>query len=125
MVLQRAVRYNPHDAHSLSLLGELYSIERQGDDIALSLCRQAVEIDGRYWKHWYRLAVIQYKLGQTDAALEAVQECLQRDRKCVDALQLAAQIYEKSGMRPKSIRMYKKILKLIPDHKAAAAAVKQ
>jgi len=125
MVLQRAVSYNPHDAYSLSLLGELYNIERQGDDIALSLCRQAVEIDDRYWRHWYRLAVIQYKLGQFDAALEAVRECLQRDRKCVEALQLAAQIYEKSGMRSKSIGIYKRILKIIPDHKAAAAAIKQ
>jgi len=125
MALQRAVRYNPHDANSLSLLGELYYIERQGDDIALSLCRQAIEIDDRYWKHWYRLALIQYKLGRIDSALEAVQECLQRDRKCVDALLLAAQIYKKSGMRPKSIGMYKRILKIIPDHKEAAAAVKQ
>jgi tetratricopeptide (TPR) repeat protein len=45
MVLQRAVRYNPHDAYSLSMLGRLYAEQKQGDEIALSLCEQAVNID--------------------------------------------------------------------------------
>ena len=125
MVLQRAIRYNPHDAYSLSLLGELYDIEEQGDDIALSLCQQAVEIDGRSWKHWYRLAAIRYRLEQLDAALEAVKECLKRNRKSVEALQLAALICEKAGMRAKSAGMYRRILKIVPDHQAAAAAVGQ
>jgi len=39
---QRAVGGNPRDAGSLSRLGRLYALEKQGQDIALALCGQAV-----------------------------------------------------------------------------------
>ena len=124
MTLQRAVRYNPHDPYSLSMLGELYDIEGQGDDIALSLCLQAVEIDGRNPDQWFRLAKVRYKMGQFSEALEAVLECLQRDRKHLEALQIAGRIYENMGLPTKAAGMYKKILIIVPGHKIAAAAMK-
>ena len=51
--LQSAVQLNPHDAKSLSLLGELYAVEGEGSDIALSLCNQAVALDDHSWDNWY------------------------------------------------------------------------
>jgi tetratricopeptide (TPR) repeat protein len=124
-VLQRAVRYNPHDEFSLSMLGELYAVEEQGDDIALSLCEQAVNIDDRHWQHWYRLALVRNKMEQYGPALDALKECLIRERKSVDALYLAGQIYDKLEMRLRSIKMYEKVLKIAPGHKAATKALQR
>ena len=125
MVLQRAVRHNPHDAYSLSMLGELYALQKQGDEIALSLCEQAVNIDDSHWKHWYRLAWVRYNMGQYESALEPLKECLRRERKSVEAMHLFAQIYDKLGMKSMATGMFQKILKIVPDHKAAIAALKQ
>jgi tetratricopeptide (TPR) repeat protein len=119
MVLQRAVRYNPHDAYSLSLLGELYALEKQGNEIALSLCEQAVNIDASHWKHWYRLAWVRYKMKEYDSALEALKECLLRDRKSVEAMNLAGQVYVRLGMKSKAAGMFQQVLKIVPGHKSA------
>ena len=56
---QRAVSGNPRDAGSLSRLGRLYALEKQGQDIALALCGQAVELDGGKAAHWYHLGQVQ------------------------------------------------------------------
>jgi len=123
MVLQRAVRYNPHDARSLSLLGELYADQKQGDEIALSLCEQAVNIDDSHWKHWYRLARVRYTMERYDSALEALKECLRRDSKRVEAMNLAAQAYSQLGIKLKAKAMFQKVLKIAPGHKAATAGL--
>jgi tetratricopeptide (TPR) repeat protein len=125
MVLQRAVRYNPHDAYSLSMLGRLYAEQKQGDEIALSLCEQAVNIDDSYWKHWYYLAWVRYKMEQYESSLEALKECLQRESKSLEAMNLAGQAYCKLGIKSKAIKMYKKVLKIAPGHKAATNALKK
>ncbi len=123
MVLQRAIRYNPHDAHALSMLGELYALENQGDDIALSLCLQAVNIDDRHWKHWYRLAVVKYRMAEYESALVALKESMNREHKNVEALYLAGKVYEKMGFHSKAALMFKAVLKITPNHKVASAAL--
>jgi len=120
-VLQRAVRYNPHDAVSLSMLGELYALEDQGDDIALSLCQQAVELDDVPWLYWYRLAWIRFRLKDYGQALEDVRECLHRNNKALEALVLAGKIYAATGRKRLAIAKFEKVLSLEPAHKAAAA----
>ena len=125
MVLQQAVRHNPHDAYSLSMLGELYAIQKQGDDIALSLCLQAVNIDDSHWKHWYRLGWVRYNMGHYESALESLKECLRRERKSVEAMHLSGQIYDKLGMKSMATGMFQKVLKIAPGHKASIAALKK
>jgi tetratricopeptide (TPR) repeat protein len=95
LYLQRAIRYNPHDAQSLSILGELYAREEQGDEIAQSLCLQALALDDRPARYWYRLAWIREKMGATDVALAAVQEALRRSRRDEESLHLAGRLYRK------------------------------
>jgi tetratricopeptide (TPR) repeat protein len=124
MVLQRAIRYNPHDAYALSMLGELYALENQGDDIALSLCQQAVNIDDRQWQHWYRLALVRYRMGSYELSLDALKESMRLERKNQESLYLAGQVYDKLGAQSKAAAMYKSVLKIAPDHKAASAALK-
>jgi len=125
MVLQRAIRYNPHDAGALSMLGELYALENQGDEIALSLCLQAVNIDDRQWKHWYRLALVRYKMADYEPALEALKESMRRERKSEISLYLAGQVYDKLGVQAKAAEMFEKVLKIAPDHRAARAGLKK
>ena len=121
-VLQRAIRHNPHDANALSILGELYGLENQGDDIALSLCEQAVNIDDRQWKHWYRLAVIKYRMADYDSALEDLKESMHRGKN-EESLYLAAKVYDKLGVHSKAAAMFKAVLKITPDHRSAGAAL--
>lgn len=125
MVLQRAVRYNPHDAQSLSLLGELYAEQKQGDEIALSLCEQAVNIDDSHWKHWYRLARVRYLMEHYESALETLKECLRRDSKSVEAMSLAGQAYYQLGNKLKAKAMFRKVLKIAPGHRAATAGLNE
>ncbi|MHB8809628.1 MAG: tetratricopeptide repeat protein, partial [Desulfobulbaceae bacterium] len=112
--LQRAIRHNPHDAQSLSILGELYAREEQGDDIAQSLCLQALALDDRPARYWYRLAWIREKMGAMDEALAAVQEALHRDRRDPESLLLAGRLYGKLGYGSKARAMYRRAEKLIP-----------
>ncbi|MDH3330359.1 MAG: tetratricopeptide repeat protein, partial [Desulfobulbaceae bacterium] len=120
--LQKAVRINPHDPHALSLLGELYALDEQGDEIALSLCQKAVSIDDASWKHWYRLALVQLRMGRLEEAREAVQESLRINRKAVEALSLAEQIYMQLGVLSKARSMHNRLLKIArTDHKAVKA----
>ncbi len=121
--LERAVRLNPRDAASLSMLGELYGAEGQGDAIALSLCRQAVELDDSQWEHWFRLAAAQQRVGERREAVAALQKSLRLDRKNVPAAFLLASLYEQQGRSRRAVSLYERVLRLEPGHEQAAAAL--
>jgi tetratricopeptide (TPR) repeat protein len=107
------------------MLGELYALENQGDDIALSLCLQAVNIDDRQWKHWYRLALVKYRMADYESALEALKESMRLEQKNRQLLFLAGKVYDKLGMHSKAAAQFETVLKIAPDHKAAGAALKK
>jgi len=100
--LQRALRNEPDDPKSLSLLGYLYSKAGEGDDLALSLCRRAVEIDGGKGRYWYHLAAVLGKTGAYQDAEVALRNCLNLQRQDSDALQLLARVYEGMGKKKKA-----------------------
>lgn len=122
-VLQRAVRFNPRDSVSLSLLGELYLLEKQGDDIALSLCRQALELDDSRWEHWYRLALVRFRLNQYEEARTLLEQSLQRNRKSIPAMWLLCQAYQECGLHKDALRTAAKLLRLQPAHRDARATL--
>jgi tetratricopeptide (TPR) repeat protein len=62
---------------------------------------------------------------QYESSLEALKECLQRESKSLEAMNLAGQTYCKLGIKSKAIKMYKKVLKIAPGHKAATNALKK
>ncbi|MCL7489707.1 MAG: tetratricopeptide repeat protein [Desulfobulbaceae bacterium] len=124
-MLQHAIGFNPHDARSLSLLGNLYGAEGQGDDIALALCSQAVNIDDRSWENWYRLAMVKFRMGDYDGAHEAVRESLRRNRKAVDAVFLAGRLYMAQGKRKQAARMFQRVLRAAPDYPGASRALQK
>ena len=115
--LQRAIRHNPHDAQSLSILGELYAREEEGDEIAQSLCLQALALDDKPARYWYRLAWVRDKMGAEEGALSAVQEALRRDRRAPEILLLAGQLYGKLGYGKKARAMYGRIEKIVSGNR--------
>ena len=124
-ILQEAIRYNPHDAQSLSILGYLYGVEGQGDDIALSFCTQAVNIDDLSWGNWYRLAKIRFRMADYDGAQAAVKESLLKNRKAVDAIFLAGKISMKQGDKKRAKKMFQRVLRIVPDYLEASKALQK
>ncbi len=78
--LQRAMHYDEYDAEVLGILGEIYLIENEGDDIALRFCEKAVELSPDSLDLQIRLAKAQTQCGDFLAAVKTLQPCL-RNRK--------------------------------------------
>lgn len=74
--LQQALRHDEYDAEVLSLLGELYLKENEGDDIALRFCEKSVELNPDSLSLKLRLAKAQIQCGDFQAALKNLQPCL-------------------------------------------------
>lgn len=91
-VLQKALNLNPRDPEALSLLGELYLLNGEGEEIALALCRQAVELAGEQGEYWRRLGWVQRSLGQTAAAKESLRRALALCRRDTLAARWLAEI---------------------------------
>jgi tetratricopeptide (TPR) repeat protein len=123
--LQRAVQCNPQDARAISLLGELYGVEGQGEEIALSLCRQAVELDDSQSEHWRRLGSIQWLRGEEAKAVFAVNQSLRLDRRNFAALRLQGEIFERRGRVANARRTYERMLKIRPGDQEAPEALKR
>jgi len=116
-VLQRANRYNPQDSRVLSLLGEVYDIEGEGAEIALSLCREAVELDDAKWDNWYRLGLVEFRQGRLREALPALQCSLKLNRAGLEAAELLRQVYEATGKKRLALNLADKIARLRRNNK--------
>ncbi len=120
--LQRAVSHNPRDAGSLSLLGALYNIEKEGGEISLSLCRQAVGLDGSRWQYWLRLGRVYLDQGDEHQAAESFEHGLRVDRKQSEIWYYLGRAYEKMADK-RAIKMYIKAVKLDSGNQEAAEAL--
>ncbi len=120
---QRTVGGNPRDAGSLSRLGRLYALTGQGDDIALSLCRQAVELDSGKAAHWFRLGWLQHHLQARAEAVESLSECLRLDGRHVEAALLLARIWEESDRPGRAGKLYERVLRLRPEEAEAKSGL--
>lgn len=121
---QRAVSFNPRYPSALSFLGELYAAEGQGDDIALSLCSQAVALDDTKYDYWHRLGSVQWQLGEDTQAISSLKQSLQCNRKSASTAFLLGEVYKKQGQARQAKKMYERVLRLDPGHKKAQRAVK-
>ncbi|OQX09030.1 MAG: hypothetical protein BWK76_22805 [Desulfobulbaceae bacterium A2] len=74
---QRALQLRPDDPAMLSLLGLLYLQGGQGEDIALSLCRQAVTLAEGDIECWLSLVQVLLHLGREDETRAALRRCQQ------------------------------------------------
>ena len=110
--LQRASSYNPQDSRALSLLGEVYDVEKQGADIALSLCREAVDLDDDKWDNWLRFGKVQFRNDQKQAALASLQQSMKLNRNNIDAARMLKKIYDDGGKKRLAAGMAEKIRKI-------------
>lgn len=113
--LQQALCFHPHDAESLGMLGELYLRAGQGDDIALSLCQQAVEKDPANVSLGCRLARVLLHMGLVGRAEEIIRHCLRQDRRHPVALMLLADTHIRRGHKRRGRKMYERLLARCPD----------
>ncbi|MBU1403842.1 MAG: tetratricopeptide repeat protein [Proteobacteria bacterium] len=120
---QRAVSGNPRDAGSLSRLGRLYALEKQGYDIALALCGQAVELDGGKGAHWYRFGLVQALTQDLEGAMQSLTESLRLDPRQAEAAVLLGRLLEKQGRAGKARKLYAKVLRYSPEYAPAQAAL--
>jgi tetratricopeptide (TPR) repeat protein len=74
--LQRAIRFDEFDADALSLLGEIYLDQNEGDLIALKLCEKSVELNPTPVRFHLHLARAQIQCGFLEAARESLRCCL-------------------------------------------------
>ncbi|MFU8819228.1 MAG: tetratricopeptide repeat protein [Desulfurivibrio sp.] len=102
---QKALHLNPRDPEALSLLGELYLLNGEGEDIALSLCRQAVELDGERGDYWRRLGWVQWRRGEIVAAEESLARALSLCRRDSLAARWLAEIYRQQGRQRQAERI--------------------
>ncbi len=123
--LQKATRYNSRDAYALSLLGEMYVKEKQGNEIALSLCMQAVELDDSKDCHWFRLAYVYFACKEYDSAKVALQRCLKLAPRNIEAMMLLARIYNTIKLPSKARMTYERVLRLDGTNNLAKRALKK
>jgi tetratricopeptide (TPR) repeat protein len=89
---QHALQIFPQDSISLSTLGLLYVEQGEGDDVGLTLCRKALELDNFNPDHWCRLSRALLHIGDHAGALAAARKCLQLRRGHVEGLLLLGRI---------------------------------
>lgn len=120
---QKALAGNPRDAGSLSRLGRLYAQEGQGQEIALSLCAKAVELDGGKASNWFRLGQVQLMAGDQAAAGHSFSESLRLDPRQSEAALHLGGIYLRQNKTGRARRLYQKILRHFPEHAGAKKAL--
>jgi len=67
--LQRSLAFEEQDAEALNILGELYHLDNQGSEIALSLLEKSMELEPRNVIFSLRYARVLNSLGRYDEAL--------------------------------------------------------
>jgi tetratricopeptide (TPR) repeat protein len=85
--LQRALQFDGFDAEAMGLLGEIYLEQKEGDEIALSLCEKSVELAPENLLLRLQLAKAQRACKKYAAAQNNLQACL-RNRKMKAKAQL-------------------------------------
>ncbi len=102
--LQRAMRYDEYDADVLGILGGIYLIENEGDDIALRFCEKAVELSPDSLDLKMRLARAQTHCGDFMAAVKTLQPCLRKRKTRLAALRQRADMASELGQKKAAAR---------------------
>lgn len=76
--LERALRFDSYDDRAMNLLGRAYLREKEGEDVALSLCRKSVELEPDNGEYKLYLSEIYIATGDFDASRDLLKLCLKR-----------------------------------------------
>jgi tetratricopeptide (TPR) repeat protein len=109
--LQRALQFNEFDDRAMNLLGSVYYKERQGDEIALALCRKSVELEPANILYRCNLAEVQVQCKMMREARENLHRCLKSNKCRVKAQVLLGRSYVRDGMNKRAASWFAKALR--------------
>ncbi len=109
--LQRALRYNEFDAESMGLLGLIYFLNHEGNDISLSLCSKSVDIDSENVELKLYLARVQIACSLYGEAKDNLKKCLRNRDTRVEAQLYYCICYQKEGLLKRSKYWLGRLLK--------------
>lgn len=107
---QKALRLFPQDNVSISMLGLLYVMQGEGNELGVSLCMKALALDNFNPDHWYRLGRVYQRLEQLPEALDACKHCLQLQRTHVAGTVQLGEIYRALGREAQAKRAFHRAL---------------
>ncbi len=109
--LQRAIRFDEFDADALSLLGEVYLDNHEGDQIALKLCEKSIELNPKPPVFYLRLAKAQLQCGLPEEAKNTLRQHLQNKAiKGAAGFQMGL-IYRRQGQQMRARQWFSKTIK--------------
>jgi tetratricopeptide (TPR) repeat protein len=108
--LQRALQFNEFDDRAMDLLGLVYFREGEGDEIALALCRKAVELEPGAILYRCNLAEVQLQCGMLSEARKNLYRCLKNKRTRGRAQVLLGRSYIQEGVPKKAGSWFDKVL---------------
>jgi tetratricopeptide (TPR) repeat protein len=76
--LERALRFDSYDDRAMNLLGRSYLREKEGEDIALSLCKKSVELEPDNPEYKMYLSEIYITTRDFEVSRELLKLCLKR-----------------------------------------------
>lgn len=76
--LERALRFDSFDDRAMNLLGRSYLLEKEGEDIALSLCKKSVELEPDNPEYKMYLSEIYITTGDLETSRDLLKLCLKR-----------------------------------------------
>lgn len=108
--LQRALHFDEFDSESMGLLGLLYLLRRQGDEIALSLCEKSVDLNPDSIKLKLYLAKSQIACNLYGEARKTLRKCIRNRTAHLDAQLLFCSCYQKEGSKKRARYWLGKVL---------------
>lgn len=109
--LQRALQFNEFDDRAMNLLGGVYFTEREGDEIALALCRKSVELEPANLLYRCTLAEVQIHCKMMREARENLHRCLKSNKFRVKAQVLVGRSHVLEGMNRRAASWFAKALR--------------
>ncbi len=107
--LQKSLQFDEFDARAMSLLGYVYAKEKQGDDIALSLCQKSMELDPGNIYYKLQFARVCKLTGNYQEAKDNVSACLRIKKTKAQAQFLLGEIYAEMGQVRRAKTWFEKV----------------
>lgn len=116
--IEKGLKIKPEDAAGYGLYGQILEgkLDWQG---ALSKYREAVRLDKTFANYWIKLALMQEKLNDENAAAESYRKALELEPENTLSLYYLGKIYAKKGKTDKAIETLEKLLKINPNFEDA------
>jgi tetratricopeptide (TPR) repeat protein len=104
-LLRAALKADPGFAEAAYNLAVLISVDRLDETIAL--CRKAVELRPEEPKYRYTLAFYSKEKGDTEGAMSALRELIERHPEHAEAYGLLGALYEEKGRTQEALQLYR------------------